>query len=62
MERIAGLNWRKSTFSGSNGGGCIEGADHDGRVLVRDTQDRQGPALKVTPAAWRELITRVKDR
>jgi Domain of unknown function (DUF397) len=31
------LRWRKSTFSGANGGGCVEVADHDGMIMVRDT-------------------------
>lgn len=53
--------WRKSSYSGGQGN-CVEVADHDGRVLVRDTQDRQGPALKVTPAAWRKLVAQVKGR
>ena len=62
MERLAGLRWRKSTYSGSNGGGCIEAADHDRRVLVRDTQDRPGPVLQFGPAAWRQFTGQVKNR
>jgi hypothetical protein len=61
MERRADPRWRKSTHSGSNGGGCVETADHDGRVLVRDTQDRAGPVLRFRPGAWRQFINRVKD-
>jgi hypothetical protein len=60
MERLAGLRWRKSTHSGSNGGGCIEVADHDSRVLVRDTQDRSGLVLRFGPAAWRQFTGQVK--
>ena len=61
MERLAGLRWRKSTHSGSNGGGCIETASHRDRVLVRDTQDRTGPVLRFGPAAWRQFTNRVKE-
>jgi Domain of unknown function (DUF397) len=61
MERLAGLRWRKSTYSGSNGGGCLEAAGHDGRVLVRDTQDRTGPALQFGSAAWRRFTSQVKN-
>jgi hypothetical protein len=61
MERLAGLRWRKSTHSGSNGGGCIETASHDSGVLVRDTQDRTGPTLRVSAAAWRQFTSQVKD-
>ena len=54
------IRWRKSTFSGGNGGNCIEVGDHGGRVLVRDTKDREGPVLTVSPAAWRKFAAKVK--
>jgi hypothetical protein len=53
------LNWRKASYSASNGG-CVEVADHSNRVLVRDTQDRTGPVLQFSPAAWRVFADRVK--
>jgi hypothetical protein len=62
MERIDRPRWRKSTYSGSNGGDCIEAADHDGRVLVRDSTDRQGPVIRFSSAAWRDLVAEVKAR
>jgi len=53
--------WRKSSYSGGNGGGCIEaGAQAAARVLVRDTKDRTGPVLRFTPAAWQRFADRVK--
>ena len=61
MEQLASLRWRTATYSGSNGGGCIEAASHDDRVLVRDTQDRTGPVLRFTPAAWHRFTSQVKD-
>lgn len=54
------IRWRKSTFSGGNGGNCIEVANHGSRVLVRDTKDRQGPVLRFSPAAWRKFAAKVK--
>lgn len=60
MERLASLRWRKSTYSGSNGGGCIEAADHDNQVLIRDTRDRSGPVLRFGPGAWRRFTNQVK--
>ena len=43
--------WRKSSYSGGNGGNCVEVGAHaePGRVLVRDTTDRQGPVLAFSP-------------
>jgi hypothetical protein len=53
--------WRKSSYSGSNGGECVEVGSHRGRVLVRDTKDREGAVLQVSPAVWRSFAGRVKN-
>jgi hypothetical protein len=53
------LNWRKSSYSGNGGGECVEVGKAD-RILVRDTQDRTGPALAFTAAAWERFADRVK--
>lgn len=54
------MNWRKSSYSGGEGN-CIEVADHDSRVLIRDTkQAGTGPMLRFTPAAWRRFADQVK--
>ncbi len=52
-------SWRKSSYSGSNGGECIEVATA-GAVLVRDTTDRSGPVLAFTTDAWRVFVSAVK--
>jgi hypothetical protein len=52
--------WRTSSYSGNNGGACIEVADVRGAVLVRDTEDREGPVLAVDAEAWRRFATKVK--
>ena len=57
---LTGAAWRKSSYSGNNGGACIEVADHDRRVMVRDTNDRTGPVLWFTSAAWRRFADQVK--
>jgi hypothetical protein len=44
--------WRKSSYSGSNGGSCVEVADDSGAILVRDTTDRDGVALAFSADAW----------
>jgi Domain of unknown function (DUF397) len=55
MESI----WRKSTYSGDNGGECVEVAAA-GAVLVRDTTDRAGPMLTFTAEAWRAFTATIK--
>jgi hypothetical protein len=52
MEHLEG-SWRKSSYSGTNGGDCVEIAESADTVLVRDTQDRGGTVLAVSAAAWR---------
>ena len=52
-------SWRKSSFSGDNGGECVEVAAA-GVVLVRDTTDRSGPVLTFTVDAWRAFAATVR--
>lgn len=48
-----GAPWRKSSYSGSNGTDCVEaGVAEAGRVLVRDTTDRDGAMLSIPAGAW----------
>lgn len=60
MEGPNAVTWRKSSYSGSNGGQCVEVAA-SGRILVRDTQDRAGAVLSFTSRAWRAFAARVKS-
>jgi hypothetical protein len=60
MEAID-TRWRKSSYSG-NGGNCVEVADRDSRMLVRDTkQHGHGPTLRFTPDAWKAFAKQLKS-
>ena len=62
MDGIDRAQWRTSSFSGDNGGGCVEVASNlPGIVAVRDSKNRGGPALTLTPSAWDEFIAGVKS-
>ncbi|MGW5004237.1 DUF397 domain-containing protein [Streptomyces parvulus] len=50
------LAWFKSSYSGSQGDDCVEVATHPSTVHVRDTKDRRGPHLALSPAAWRDFV------
>ena len=49
------MDWRKSTYSDSNGGQCVETASGNGVILVRDTTNRDGGTLDFTATAWQEF-------
>jgi hypothetical protein len=52
-------NWRKSSYSGDNGGACVEVATAEA-VLVRDTTDRNGPVITFTADAWLAFVARLR--
>lgn len=53
-------DWRKSSYSGSGGGSCVELASGSGAILVRDTTDRAGGTLAFTAAAWQAFTGGLK--
>ncbi len=56
------LEWRKSSFSGGEGGSCVEVADTpDGGRYLRDTKDRSRPAHYFTAAEWTAFVLGVKN-
>ena len=52
--------WRKSSYSGANGGNCIEIAAAARTVAVRDSKDPEGPVLAFGPKDWQRFADRVK--
>ncbi|WP_052868193.1 DUF397 domain-containing protein [Streptomyces niger] len=56
------LVWVKSSYSGTNGGDCIEiaAASHTETVHVRDSKDIRGPRLSVSHASWADFLVYVR--
>ena len=55
------LTWVKSTYSGSQGGNCVEVATGGlGGVLVRDTKNRGGAVLAFTGNRWQHFADTLK--
>ena len=50
--------WHKSSASGD--GTCVEVRIAADGVHIRDTKDRQGPALSFTLDEWRAFLTGVR--
>jgi hypothetical protein len=53
MDSVENVQWRKSSYSGSNGGACVETAVlPDGSWAVRDSKDPDGPQLAFAADEW----------
>jgi hypothetical protein len=52
--------WRKPSYSGANGGQCVETASGDGVVMVRDTTNRDGGTLEFSAEAWKAFAATLK--
>jgi hypothetical protein len=48
--------WRKSSWSGDNGGHCVEVAALPGMVGLRDSKEPAGPVLTATPAEFAAFV------
>ena len=54
-------DWRKSSYSGGNGGTCVEVARNlPDVVAVRDSKNPDGPALILSRTEWASFITRLR--
>ena len=57
---LSTANWRKSSFSAGGSDNCVEVAVLPRVVAIRDSKDPHGPVHLLRPAAFRDLITRIK--
>ncbi|WP_433360842.1 DUF397 domain-containing protein [Streptosporangium sp. CA-115845] len=70
---LSNAKWFKSSFSGDNGGDCVEvaelrdvvdgpgpKAERPDLIAVRDSKDPDGPKLFFTPAEWDAFVNGVK--
>ncbi|MEV5352399.1 DUF397 domain-containing protein [Streptomyces sp. NPDC052693] len=51
------LAWFKSSYSSSGDGDCVEIAAAPDTIHIRDSKNRQGPELRVSPTAWSAFLT-----
>jgi Domain of unknown function (DUF397) len=57
---VTGSAWRTSSYSGDNGGACVEVGTADLAVAVRDSKHPDGPQLAFAAAAWKAFTNQLK--
>ncbi|MEU2337307.1 DUF397 domain-containing protein [Streptomyces sp. NPDC013172] len=50
------LSWHKSSYSSGGDGDCVEVATCPTTLHIRDSKNRQGPQLALSPAAWANFL------
>lgn len=54
--------WRKSSYSGSESGSCVEVLDnYPAGVPVRDSKTPHGPALVFPATGWTSFLAAIKN-
>jgi Domain of unknown function (DUF397) len=55
--------WFTSSYSQESGNACVEVADltGSGRVAIRDSKDKAGPALLIPTAAFAAFVRAVRE-
>jgi hypothetical protein len=57
---VTGIAWRTSSYSGSNGGACVEVGTFGPIVAVRDSKDLDGPPLAFAADTWKAFTEQLK--
>nr|WP_145485160.1 MULTISPECIES: DUF397 domain-containing protein [Streptomyces] len=50
------MNWFKSSYSSGGDGDCVEVATTPATIHIRDSKDKQGPQLALTPTTWSAFV------
>lgn len=57
---VTAIAWRTSSYSGDNGGACVEVGTTGPAVAVRDSNHPDGPQLAFPAATWQAFTTQLK--
>ncbi|MCZ7416022.1 DUF397 domain-containing protein [Streptomyces sp. WMMC897] len=59
---VSAVTWRKSSYSNSDGGACVEVSDDFAAVVpVRDSKTPRGPVLVFPEGGWTSFVGAVKS-
>lgn len=57
---LTSATWRTSSYSGNNGGNCVEAAADTRTIAIRDSKDPHGPVLAFAAKDWQQFADRIK--
>ncbi len=57
---VTSVAWRTSSYSGDNGGACVEVGTTGPAIAVRDSKHQNGPRLAFSPATWKSFTDQLK--
>ncbi|MFI0481944.1 DUF397 domain-containing protein [Actinomadura sp. 9N215] len=57
---MSGTAWRKSSYSGTEQGACVEVADLNSGIGIRDSKNPGLGKLTLTPKAFADLLARAR--
>jgi hypothetical protein len=57
---VTAVAWRTSSYSGDNGGTCVEVGTAGAAVAVRDSKHPDGPQLAFTAGTWQAFTAQLK--
>ncbi|MBT2413015.1 DUF397 domain-containing protein [Streptomyces sp. ISL-12] len=55
----SGRTWSKSSYSGAEGGQCVEIAAGTTAIHIRDSKNATGPVLTLSSGAWAGFVKSV---
>ena len=59
---LSAVSWRKSSYSNSDGGECVEVSDDFVAVVpVRDSKNPNGPAVTFGAHGWSSFVSAVES-
>jgi hypothetical protein len=50
------IQWRKSSYSGDQGGDCVEVGEASATIAIRDSKTPAGPILTLDPATFTTFV------
>jgi len=57
---VTAVAWRKSSYSGDNGGACVEVGTTGPAVTIRDSTHPNGPQLAFPADTWKAFTDQLK--